>query len=55
VEKGKGIRLAELLVEKGIDTLYLKEDFEGKGPEYVFSDAEVDVRKTNLQNLKELI
>ncbi|MEW6739907.1 MAG: cation diffusion facilitator family transporter [Nitrospirota bacterium] len=55
MEKGKGIRLAELLVEKGIDILYLKEDFEGKGPEYVLSDAEVDVRKTSLQNLKELI
>ena len=55
MEKKKGIRLAELLVEKGIDTLYLREDFEGKGPEYVLSDAEVDVRRTSLQNLKELI
>ena len=55
MEKGKGIRLAEFLVEREIDILYTKEFFEGKGPGYVFSDAEVEVRKTNLQSLKELI
>ena len=55
MEKKKGIRLADLLVEKGIDTLYLREDFEGKGPKYVLSDAGVEVRRTSLQNLKELI
>jgi len=55
MEKGGGIRLAELLVEKGTDLLYTKEDVKGKGPEYVFSDAEVEVRKTELKNIKELI
>ena len=35
LEKGKGIQLAELLVEKGVDILYSKEDFKGRGPEHV--------------------
>ena len=54
MEKGKGIKLAELLVEKGVDVLYTKEDFKGKGPEHVFSDAEVEVRKTDLITLTEV-
>ncbi|KPK36264.1 MAG: hypothetical protein AMK70_02945 [Nitrospira bacterium SG8_35_1] len=55
MEKGKGIKLAELLVEQEIDILYTKEDFEGKGPHYVLSDAEVEVKKTDLKNLKDLM
>ncbi len=55
MEKGKGIKLAEFLAEKEIDILYIKEAFEGKGPEYVFSDAEVKVIKTDLKKLKNLI
>jgi predicted Fe-Mo cluster-binding NifX family protein len=55
LEKGKGIQLAELLVKKGVDILFTREDFKGKGPEHVFSDAGVDVRKTDLKNLKELM
>ncbi|MDI6890270.1 MAG: hypothetical protein QMC83_04935 [Thermodesulfovibrionales bacterium] len=55
MEKGKGIRLAELLVEKGVDILYAKKHFEGKGPEYVFSNSEVEVRITDLKTIKELV
>jgi cation diffusion facilitator family transporter len=55
MEKGKGIKLAELLIDKKIDILYTKEVFEGKGPQYVLSDAEIEVRKTDLQNLKDLM
>lgn len=55
LEKGKGIQLAELLVEKGVDILYTKEDFKGKGPEHVLSGAEVEVRKTELKALDEMI
>jgi cation diffusion facilitator family transporter len=54
-EKGKGIKLAEFLVKKRVDIVYTKELFEGKGPEYVLSDAEVDVRKTEVKNLKDLM
>jgi len=55
IEKGKGVKLAEFLVDQGIDILYVKEHFEGKGPEYVFSNAEVEVRMIELNNLEDLI
>jgi cation diffusion facilitator family transporter len=55
LEKGKGIKLAELLVEHGIDILYSKEDFKGRGPEHVLSGAEVEIRKTELKTLDEMI
>ncbi len=42
-EKGKGIKVSEWLLEKGIDTVCSPKGFEGKGPGYVFSDAGVDV------------
>ncbi len=55
LEKGKGMGLAEFLVERGIDILYTKEDFKGKGPEHIFSGAEFEVRKTDKKTLKELM
>ena len=42
-EKGKGIKVSEWLIEKGVDTMYSPKGFEGKGPGYVFSNAGVDV------------
>jgi predicted Fe-Mo cluster-binding NifX family protein len=51
----KGIRVAEFLVERGVDVVYVEEHFEGKGPEYVFSNVEVEVRITGLKSLEELI
>jgi predicted Fe-Mo cluster-binding NifX family protein len=54
LEKGKGIKLAELIVEQGVDILYTKELFEGKGPEYVLSDAGVEVRPADMKILKDL-
>jgi predicted Fe-Mo cluster-binding NifX family protein len=55
LEKGKGLRLAEFLVERQIDVLYTKEDFSGKGPAHVFSDADVEVRKTDAGNMAEIV
>jgi cation diffusion facilitator family transporter len=55
LEKGKGIKLAELIVERGVDILYTKELFEGKGPEYVLSGAGVEVRRTDMKTLRELM
>lgn len=55
MEKGKGIRLAEFLVEMGIDILYTRESFAGKGPAYVFSDAEIEVRVADATTIDELI
>jgi cation diffusion facilitator family transporter len=55
LEKGKGIKLAELLVEQGVDVLYTKELFDGKGPQYVLSDAGVEVRHADMKTMRELI
>jgi len=51
-EKGKGIKVSEWLLEKGVDTVYTPKGFEGKGPGYVLSDAGVDVIVTESRNLK---
>jgi len=55
MEKGKGIKLAEVLAEKGVNVLYIRKPFEGKGPEYVFSNSEVEVRITDKETIKQLI
>ncbi len=54
-EKGKGIRLAEFLADRKIDIIYSGENFTGKGPEYVFSSAEIEVREAIAANLDDLI
>jgi cation diffusion facilitator family transporter len=53
--KGRGIRMAEWLVGNKIDTVLLAEDLHGKGPAYVFSDAGIEVRKTDAHTLGESI
>ncbi len=42
-EKGKGIKVSEWLVGKGVDTVYSPKRLTGRGPAYVFSDAGIDV------------
>jgi len=46
VEKGKGIKVSEWLLQNGVDTVYTRKTFDGKGPSYVFSNAEVEVMIT---------
>jgi cation diffusion facilitator family transporter len=41
--KAKGIRVAEWLVAQKVDWIVLKESLQGKGPEYVFADAGVEM------------
>lgn len=55
MNKGKGIKLAEYLVGKGVDVLYSRENFNGKGPEYVLSDAEIDVKTIGSDTLQNLV
>ncbi len=55
IDKGKGVNLAELLVRKGVDVLYIKKTFDGKGPAYVFSDAGIEIRMTESATLQGLI
>jgi cation diffusion facilitator family transporter len=54
-EKGKGIKVSEWLVQQGANTVFNRRDFKGKGPSYVFSDAEVDVHITESESLEEAI
>lgn len=51
-EKGKGIKVSEWLLEKGVDTVYTPKGFEGKGPGYVFSDGGVAVMLTRDRRLE---
>jgi cation diffusion facilitator family transporter len=53
-EKGKGIKASEWLLEKGVDRVYTRKPFEGKGPSYVFASAEVEVRVTDARTVEEI-
>jgi predicted Fe-Mo cluster-binding NifX family protein len=55
LEKAKGIRVAEWLVEQKVDVVVLKEDLRGKGPEYVLRDAGVALRQTDRAALAEAL
>jgi cation diffusion facilitator family transporter len=54
-EKAKGIKVSEWLIEGGVDRVYTRKPFEGKGPSYVFSSAEVEVRLTHARAIEEVI
>lgn len=54
-EKGKGILVAELLVKNGVDRVVVREKFRGKGPEYVFREAGVEVTVTKKSDLKKVM
>lgn len=55
VSKGKGIRVAEWLVEENIDRIALAVGIKNKGPDYVFSNAGVKVHVVPAADLKEAI
>jgi cation diffusion facilitator family transporter len=54
-DKAKGIKVSEWLVEIGVDRVYTRKLVEGKGPFYVFSSAEVEVRLTDARAIEEVI
>ena len=54
-ERGKGILVSEFIIKQGIDVLLLKEKFEGRGPEYVLSDSNIEVIITDADNLKDVL
>jgi cation diffusion facilitator family transporter len=53
-EKGKGIKVSEWLLQNGVDTVYTKKTFDGKGPSYVFSNAEADVIVIDAKTMEEI-
>lgn len=54
-EKQKGLLVARMLVEQGVDVLLLRESLEGKGPSYVLADAGVETRLTQASSLAEIL
>jgi cation diffusion facilitator family transporter len=50
VPKAKGIRVAEWLLSKKVDRIVLKENLQGKGPEYVFKNAGVEMIYTKVNS-----
>jgi cation diffusion facilitator family transporter len=52
---GKGIELAEFLVQQGTDCVFTRTHFHGKGPGYVFANAKVRVQYAGLTQLDALV
>ena len=52
---GKGIALAEFLAQQHIDVVFTKTPFHGKGPEYVFSDANIRIHIAHETRFDEFI
>lgn len=55
VAKGKGIKVAEWLVEKKVDTVLAKEDIKHKGPGYVFANAGVSLQRVDQDTLDQAL
>ncbi|MEX0960129.1 MAG: cation diffusion facilitator family transporter [Burkholderiales bacterium] len=55
IEKARGITVARWLVAQKIDTLILRLDLDGKGPEYVLRDAGVELQRTDARVLADLL
>ena len=53
-EKGKGIKVSEWLLEKGVGSVYSPKGFKGRGPGYVFSDAGVEVVAAGGKTLEDI-
>ncbi len=55
VAKGKGIQVAEWLVQEKVDQVLVREDIRHKGPGYVFANAGIDVRTAAAEELEEAL
>ena len=55
VEKGKGIKVAEMLLSRKIDAVVTREDLSGKGPGYAFQEAGVKTHTTERESIRRLI
>lgn len=55
VEKGKGIKVAEMLLSKKVDVVVSSESLSGKGPGYALSEAGVELVETDLETVRDFI
>ena len=50
-ESGKGIRVAQMLIEQGVDAVFVRPELEGKGPWYAFEGEHVSPIITDAETL----
>jgi len=55
VNKAKGIKVAEWLLEFNIDIVVVSEPLEGRGPQYVFNSAGVEMIQRSAKTVTELL
>ncbi|MDZ7759185.1 MAG: cation diffusion facilitator family transporter [Desulfovermiculus sp.] len=55
IERGKGIKVAEWLVEQKTDQVLVREDIKNKGPGYVFANAGIDVQQVSNETLIQVL
>ena len=55
LEHGKGIKVAELLVARGVDVVITRESLEGRGPYYVLREAHVKVLTSQAETIREAL
>jgi predicted Fe-Mo cluster-binding NifX family protein len=54
-EKGKGLKVSKWLLQQSVDTVHNSKSLEGKGPGYVFSDADVEIVVTEMKQLGNIL
>ncbi len=55
LEHGKGIKVAELLVSRGVDAVITRESLEGRGPYYVLREAHVRVLTSDAPTVRDAL
>ena len=53
--RGRGLKVAEWLLEQGVDVLFTADDIRGKGPGYALGDAGVEVMITEAESVDEAL
>jgi len=54
-EKGRGMKLAKLLVDKGVHLVFSRENIKDKGPAYLLDSAGIQYRQVTCSTLEELL
>ena len=52
---GRGIRIAQMLIDEDVDAVFAQEDLEGKGPYYVLTAEHITVLQTDAETLTEAL
>jgi len=52
IAHGKGIRAAEMLVQRGADAVFVRESLRGRGPQHVFGEARARLGVTEAESIE---